>query len=30
MFIALVSDSAQAPSERNVADVAPLELGIQL
>ncbi len=28
MFIALVSDNSQAPAERNVADVAPLELGV--
>jgi hypothetical protein len=26
MFIGVVSDNLQAPSERNVADVAPLEL----
>ena len=28
MFIARISENSQAPAERNVADVAPTELGI--
>ena len=30
MFIALVSNNFQAPAERNVADVAPLELRVSI